>query len=160
MNHFNNLPMDVREVILNKKHSLEMEELKTAHSLAIWEFEKELREEKDYSHRVDEELEETNDLLDEAHDMIQSQAFKTTAFYAMAGWCGGYSGDLNCNCFNYKEHHCVKIFAEGIIKNGDFEKFKNSDSTMFIVKTICEVNGWVVDEFLDEIESEINGDSA
>ena len=74
MNHFNNLPMDIREVILNKKHSLEMEELKTAHALAIAEWEKELREQKDISRQLDEELEETNDLLEEAHarnDMLE-----------------------------------------------------------------------------------------
>ena len=148
--------MDIREVILNKKHSLEMEELKTAHALAIGEWEKEVRDLKDYSQRIDQELDGAEGAFDEIDTAIHSQSFRTGAFYAMAGWCGGYSGDLGCDCFHYRDDHCVKIFAQAIIKfGGDFEKFKNTDSTSFIVKMLCRVNDWDMDQFLEEIEDEI-----
>jgi len=161
MNHFSNLPMDIREVILNKKHSLEMEELKTAHTLAINEWEKEVR---DLKEGADKELDECQDKIEELegeieriHDIYGGMDFRTGAFFAMVGWCSGYPADLDCNQFNYRFDHCVKIFASGITRvgKGDFEQFKTSDSTMSIVRMLCQIHDWEKWQLLFEIELEL-----
>ena len=55
-----NLPYDIMELIMNKKHQLEIEALKKAHILAITEWEKEVLDLKQQLHELDEVLEMFN----------------------------------------------------------------------------------------------------
>ena len=54
------LPYDLIELIMNKKHQLEIEALKKAHTLAITEWEKEVWDLKQQLHELDEVLEMFN----------------------------------------------------------------------------------------------------
>jgi hypothetical protein len=55
-----NLPYDIMELIMNKKHQLEIEAIKKAHILAITEWEKEVLDLKQQLHELDEVLEMFN----------------------------------------------------------------------------------------------------
>ena len=143
--------MDIREVILNKKHSLEMDELKTAHALAIGEWEQEVRDHKDYNQQIDQELDEVQGALDELETTIHSKAFRTAAFYAMVHLCRGECLK-SATPKNYTFDDCVFNFASTIDIHTTYFEFEENKKAMAIVEMICKVNDWDMIDMLVKIQ--------
>ena len=70
MNHFDTLPFDVKEIILNQKHALEMAELKASHTIAVNAWEEELRDFKNQLNEKDDEVQDLDQkLLDKTFEL-------------------------------------------------------------------------------------------
>jgi hypothetical protein len=73
-------------------------------------------------------------------------ALKTTAFYAMCGWCG--HDNVNAPCYDYTLTDCAWSFAEAQVNN---DVGINDD----LIQVLCMANGWCKSVLLDEIDEKI-----
>ena len=141
--------MDIREVILNKKHSLEMDELKTAHALAIGEFEKEIRESREiYDQSVD-LLNNTINVqiavINKRERTITSKQSRNCAFYAITNFFENKEWDSPCYEHLFKQSDCVDLIVSGIKdqETQDEWNVRGGHSVAYdIIKGTCSAFGW------------------
>ena len=143
MNHFDNMPFDIRETILNTKHSIEIDELKTTHTIAINAWEDEVREFKDMHNNVSQELDEMEGRYDELDTRVHGDTYIINGRYAIMGFCNEHAYFEKED--EYTVYDCVASFANVIFQGHrdieTYQDFIQSDGIK-ILFMVCEINDW------------------